>query len=216
MPEEPSARDAQLAAEISPDVGAEQIALVYAEALVAAGERAGNTAELLADFDALLVEVLDRFPKFEEILSSGRISHGEKVAILDRTLAGQTPLLLNFLKVLSRRGRLDGLRVIHRRAHEIFDRLRNRVPVRVTTATPLPDALADQVAARLREIIGGEPVLQRVTDPSVIGGVVLRVGDTVYDGSVATQLQKVREQMIERSVHEIQSRRDRFRHPAGD
>ena len=45
---------------------------------------------------------------------------------------------------------------------------------------------------------------------------MLRVGDTVYDGSVATQLAQMREQMINRSVHEIQSRRDRFRHPDGN
>ena len=52
--------------------------------------------------------------------------------------------------------------------------------------------------------------------PSLIGGVVLRVGDTVYDGSVARQLEQVREQMIDRSVHEIQSRRNRFGHSAGN
>ena len=50
----------------------------------------------------------------------------------------------------------------------------------------------------------------------LIGGVVLRVGDTVYDGSVATQLQRTRRQMISRSIHEIQSGRDRFSSPAGD
>ncbi len=79
--------------------------------------------------------------------------------------------------------------------------------------------------ARFREVIaslqrrhalGAEPLLTRVVDPELIGGAVLRVGDTVHDGSIANQLEKLRQQMIDRSVHEIQSRRDRFRDPAGN
>jgi len=56
----------------------------------------------------------------------------------------------------------------------------------------------------------GEPVLVRVVDPDLIGGIVFRVGDTVYDGSVASRLEQLRQQMIHRSVNEIQRRRDRF------
>jgi F-type H+-transporting ATPase subunit delta len=65
-------------------------------------------------------------------------------------------------------------------------------------------------------MLGGEPEIVRMTDPNLIGGIVLRVGDTVYDGSVATRLSKVRGQMINRSIHEIQRRRDRFSHTAGN
>ena len=53
-------------------------------------------------------------------------------------------------------------------------------------------------------------------DPELIGGAVVRIGDTVYDGSVAGQLERLESQMINRSVHEIQSRRDRFRHSGGN
>ena len=55
-------------------------------------------------------------------------------------------------------------------------------------------------------------VLQKAVKPSRL----LRVGDTVYDGSLAAQLAQLRQQMIDRSIHEIQSGRDRFRHPAGN
>jgi F-type H+-transporting ATPase subunit delta len=65
-------------------------------------------------------------------------------------------------------------------------------------------------------MLSREPVLVPRVDPHVIGGVVLRVGDTVYDNSVATQLQRLSGQIISRSVHEIQSRRDRFSYPAGN
>ena len=65
-------------------------------------------------------------------------------------------------------------------------------------------------------MLGGEPIIQWVTDPDLIGGAVLRVGDTVYDGSVAGQLEQLRQQILERSVHEIQSRRDRFSNSTRD
>ena len=81
---------------------------------------------------------------------------------------------------------------------------------------PLEPSLSRGLEASLRQLLGGEPQLESAVRPELIGGVVLRVGDTVYDGSVARQLEQVREQMITRSVHEIQSRRDRFRHPGGN
>ncbi len=209
--------DAQTAAAIMADVGVEHIADVYAEALLGAAEAAGKTDEVLADLDGLVGEVLVRFPQFEAALYSVRISHDEKCGMLDRVLGGRlSPLTLNFLKVVSRHGRLECLRVIHRQARRMIDRQRGRVHVRLTTAAPLDKALAAQLGDRLQEFLGAEPIVHTQTDPNVIGGMVVRVGDTVYDGSVANQLQQLREQMVDRSAHEIQSRRDRFRDPAGD
>ena len=217
MAQDPDARDARTAAEIEADVGMEHVAAVYAEAFLGAAERAGLTESLLAELDSLVADVLDRFPQFEQILASGLLSHEEKVVILDRTLGAQaSPLLLNFLKVVSRHGRLDCLRAIHRQAHELYNRMRGRVVVRVSTASPLSGELADRIAASLRGLLDGEPILEQVVDPDLIGGVVIRVGDTVYDGSVATQLEGVRQRMIQRTAHEIQTGRDRFRHPARD
>jgi F-type H+-transporting ATPase subunit delta len=98
----------------------------------------------------------------------------------------------------------------------MHDKLRNRIPVRLSTATPLTPTSLEQIAQRLRAKLGGEPIFQQETDPSLIGGAVLRIGDTVYDGSIANQLHNLRQQMLGRNAHEIQSRRDRFRYPAGN
>ena len=72
------------------------------------------------------------------------------------------------------------------------------------------------IAAALESLLGGQPHVDSQVDAELIGGIVLRVGDTVYDGSVARQLEQARQQMITRSVYEIQSRRDRFRHSGGN
>jgi F-type H+-transporting ATPase subunit delta len=214
---ENNAHDAEYAAEFAPDVGAEQVAAVYAEALFVASDEAAAADAVLAEFDSLVADVLTAQPKFEEVLASALISHDEKVGILDRTLGSSaSPLMLNFLKVVSRHGRLDCLRAIHHQLHAVYDKARGRVPVELITAAPVSEAEALTLAKTLGGVIPGEPVIRRRIDPELIGGAVVRVGDTVYDGSIARRLENVRQQMIDRSAHEIQSRRDRFSNPAGN
>ena len=210
-------RDAQLAAEMAADVGVEHVAAVYAEALLGAAETAGQSEAVLDEFDDLLADVLDPFPRLQQVLASALISHDDKAGILDRVLGGRaSPTMLHFLKVVSRHGRLDCLRAIHRLTRGLYEKMQGRVVVQVTSAAPVDDALAERIVRSIRPLLDGEPVLRRSVDPKLIGGIVVRVGDTVYDGSIAAQLNSVRQQMIDRSAHEIQSRRDRFRYPAGN
>lgn len=217
MAEQPPERDAQFAAELDADVGVEHIAGVYAEAFLGAANSSGDTDAVLEEFDHLMHGVLAPHPRFQEILASAFIAAEEKDQILQRVLGGRTSkLLLNFLKVVSRHGRLDCLGAIHRQTRLLYDKQRNRIHIQLTTATPVDDASADRIRNNLRGMLGGEPILELRVDPEVIGGAVLRIGDSVYDGSIATSLQNMRQQMIDRSVHEIQSRRDRFRNSAGN
>jgi len=216
-PADITAEHARAAAAIVADVAVEQVADIYAAALLGVTEKAGQTAAFLEEFDTVIGEVFPRFPDLEAVLGSTLVSPEEKAATLDRIFKGKvSDLFLDFLKVVSRHGRLDCLRMIRRQAQMQLDRLRGRVRVRLSTATPLADAVADKLAESLRTLLGGEPVVQRDVDPALIGGAVLRVGDNVYDGSIANQLKTIRQQMIDRSVDEIQSGRDRFRNPAGN
>ncbi len=212
-----NAEDARAATQIEPDVGVAHVADTYARALLGATENAGQTRQVLDEFDAVVADVLAGFPKLEAILASALVSHDEKIGMIDRVFGPRlSPLMVHFLKVVSRHGRLDCLRAIHSRAGELYDEMRGRVRVRLTTAAPISDAQADRITVELRALLHGEPVLTRVTEPDLIGGAVLHVGDTVYDGSIANQLKIIRQQIVDRSVHEIQSRRDRFRHSAGN
>lgn len=199
------------------DVGEQRLAQIYAQALVGAGESSQATAALLDELHAFCTEVLDRFPAFDKVLSAGSISGAEKTQLIGRVVGGRASnLFVNFLKVLASHGRLDILRAIHRAASEIYDKMQNRVRVDVTTAVPLGDQEARQVTDRLRVLLGKEPVLVQKVDADLIGGILIRSGDTLFDGSVKSQLKQLAGQMINRSVHEIQSRRDRFSYPAGN
>ena len=133
-----TAEHARAAAQMEADVGVEHIADVYAKALLDAAERAGQTAAVIEEFDAVMADVIDRFPKLEAVLDSILVSPEEKAALIDKMLGGRvSPVLVNFLKVVARHGRLDCLRAIHCQTHALYDKLRRRIPVRLTTAAPV-------------------------------------------------------------------------------
>ena len=210
-------RDARTAAQIEADVGVEHVANVYAKALLGAARNAGQLAAVVEEFNDLLAEVLDKFPKLETVLVSALVSVREKYGVIDRTLGGRaSALMIAFLKVVARHGRLDCLRAIHHQTHVMYDKMRKRVRVELTTATPVETAEVRRIMDGLREKLDGEPVLEQHIDPELIGGAVIRVGDVVYDGSIANQLKLLRQRMSQRSANEIQGRRDRFRHTAGN
>ena len=77
-------------------------------------------------------------------------------------------------------------------------------------------ATREKLTAELRELVHGEPDIRTCVDPETIGGIIVRVGDTLFDASIATQLKNVRQQMIDRSAHEIQSRRNSFSNTEGN
>lgn len=204
-------------AEDKVNVGQQPVAAVYAKAFLGAAAAKGYVGDLVAELADVVHEALDRFPDFEALLSSALVSHDDKLAQLDRVFGGRvSTTVLDFLKVISKHGRLNLLRAIQQEVQRLYEDASGQVRVEVRTASPLDSNLAAKLAGSLQTRLGATPKLEPKVVPELIGGLVLRIGDTVYDGSIERQLEQVREQMIHRSVHEIQSRRDRFRHSGGN
>jgi len=203
--------DAQFAAEFHADVDAEKVAEVYAEAyLNAVTGQGGSIDDAIAEF-ASLIAVLRAQPPFAAVLASAMVATDEKVALLEKAIAAQaSPLFWNFLQIVAKRNRLDLLLPIFVQSQILRDERQRRIPVTITTATEVDPQLFSALSEKLRGVLGGEPVIRLVVDPEVLGGLVVRVGDTVYDASVSAQLQNVCCQMIERSAQEIQNRRENF------
>lgn len=185
----------------------------YAEALLnASGDEAGAVLE---DLEAIRDEVLEAQPRFAAILGSPSVSVPEKDRILTETFEGRTmPTVVRFLRVLNRHGRLGMLGSVIRQARATLDRRQNRKPVTIRSAVPLDEGQVAAVKDRLASMIKATPVITLEVDPSLIGGLVVQVGDDVYDASVRTRLERLRGRLIERKTHEIQSRRDHFSYPA--
>jgi len=193
------------------DIGKQSLAAAYAKALFGAAEKAG-ALDVIVDELKAVVEVSKKQAKVADIFASSMFSPEHKVQMIDKAFGGRAhQLLTNFLKVLARHSRSFILPSIAQELQRLYDEARHRVPVRIVTATPLSAQQQTTVAQRMKSVLGGEPILQTEVDPSLIGGLVAQVGDVVFDGSLAANLARLREQLINRSVHEIQRRRDSVR-----
>ena len=195
------------------DAIAPELTRNYAEALLnASGDQVNAVVE---DLEAIESDVLRAQPRFALILTSPSVSIPEKDRILVDTFEGKAlPTVVQFLRVLNRHGRLGMLTSVIRQARATLDRRQNRKPVTVRSAVPLDDGQKAEITARLASMVNATPVITLEVDPSLIGGLVIQVGDDVYDASVRTRLERLRGRLIERKTHEIQSRRDHFSYPA--
>lgn len=183
---------------------------VYAKALVGFGVEAGSVDQLVDELSAV-VEVLGELPQLTAALESPRISLDAKVKLLDSAFAKQVSGdVLNFLKVVAAKNRFDCLGAMGGSARRMQDEMAGRVQATLTTAAEVDESVCQKVAARLTEVLGKQVTLSSAVDPSIIGGMVVRVGDTVYDGSVANELQQVRSNAVKRAVDAIREHLDRF------
>lgn len=198
-------------ASVLEDPSAQAVARVYADAfLQAAGDKA---VELLEEFTSLQDDVLSRNPQFAELLLGHRLGRDEKVQLIDRVIAGQaSPLFTNFLRVLAKHDRLDLLPSILQEVHVKHEMAGGKRRVTVTSAVPLSDDARQRIQERLGAALSFEPILIPKVDPKVLGGLVIQVGDTVYDTSLRARLNQLRSRLRQRSLYEIQSGRDRFGH----
>lgn len=193
------------------DTGRAYLGAVYAKALLGVTEARGNTPAVLEEFDAVVSEVFDKLPQFEATLASPRVSHEDKVPMLDRAFGSRMNVdLLNFLKVLSRHGRLDCIREIHRAARQLYDKLCGRIEVEIRTAAPLEADTLERVKAKLGGMLKRDVLLETKVDPEIVGGIVIRVGDTVYDASLAAQLQQTRAAAVDQTMQVIRQALDRY------
>ena len=199
------------ASKTSVDTGQQYLAAVYAKALLGATDRAGNTEAVLEELEALLSEVFQQLPKLESTLTSPRVGQAEKLRLLELAIGSRvSQSLLDFLKGLARRGRLDCLRAITRAARQQLNEIRGRVEVTLVTAEPLGEDSTRQAAERLQTALGQEIDLSTSVDPDLIGGAIVRVGDTIFDGSVINRLEQMRRTAHTNSAQKMRDELDRF------
>lgn len=195
------------------DVTGEQLARVYAEAFLGAAEAVNYAAGAVDELEAFVAEMIRPYPKFALALESAFLSHEDRSGMLDRVAGGRlSPVVLNTLKVISQNDRMNLVGSVAKQARELFNRSSGRVPVEVTAAEPLSDALQQELADALRAKLSIEPVIETKADPELIAGLRIRVGDTVYDGSLQTALAKTRQVMVDQALQRIENAPDKFMH----
>lgn len=180
---------------------------VYAKALLGAAESSGSVDETANQFQSLVLDVLDKQPALETALANPKLAAEEKVRILDKVFAGKMDrTLLTFLKVVVTRGRFGAIRSIYQSVVRLRDEAVGRLRIIVTTAEALDAAAVQSLTTKLREIFKTEVVVSTKVDASVLGGLLIRVGDVVFDGSVDGQLKQLRKATIAKAEQVIRDK----------
>ncbi len=193
------------------DVTEEQVARVYAKALLGAANKAGNPAAVVDEMQSLAEDVLAKFPALVELLRSSLVSEENKEQIVDRIFGSRaSTTVLNFVKVVARHGRLQLLRPIARSLQKLYGEQLGQTEVQIRVASPLDDDLRGEILEMARNALRTEPVLQISVDPSLVAGIIVRIGDRVFDGSVATRLNDLRKTIVDRTVERIETRPETF------
>lgn len=187
-----------------------QLARVYSEALLNAASKSNSVSEVVEDLAGVAAVFAERPDLLGRLAAAGR-KIGDSDALLTKAFEGKVhPLVVNVLRVLNSKGRTALIPALADRIQRDADRLLNRVRVRVVSAKPLTDDQIESLKNSLADRLGLEPVLQTAVDPSLIGGLVIRVGDLQFDSSLRSRLEQLRKNLLEGKIHEIQSRRDQL------
>lgn len=185
---------------------------VYAKAFIGACQSAGNTEQALDELTSF-AESLRKLPQVRLVMVSPRIGVDEKLGLLDKILSSSgspTKEVAHFLKVLCRRGRFNCLDMIAISARKMFNESAGRTSATIITAAPIDEQTKSRVVERLAKLLGKQVEVDTVVDPEILGGLVVKIGDTVYDGSLSNQLNRVRRGAIERATQQIKQSIDRF------
>jgi len=173
------------------------IARRYATALLELGTETGQLDGLVEEL-ARAGQVYDASVELRSVLGDPLVSADAKKGILGdvstRLNLGQ--VAKNALQLLLDRRRIAALPAIAQRLREMADAQRGILRAEVLTAMPLPEEYFTQLQAQLERVTGRRVALDRKLDPSLICGVVARVGDTVYDGSLLARLRQIKETML--------------------
>jgi F-type H+-transporting ATPase subunit delta len=144
--------------------------------------------------------MIESNPHLKEVFANPTVAYDQKRKVLEdlisRTRVRETSA--SFLRVLLRNQRVSQLRDTAERYGLILDDRAGMVAANVTTARPIPDELKNSLHETLTAATGRKVRLSFTTDETIIGGVIARIGSTIYDGSVQNQLERLSENLAGR------------------
>ena len=193
----------------------DKIATVYANALLELAVKEGGNSraqEIGEELDALC-EVIGANKAFVEFLGSPAVDRAARTATIDRVLKGRvSDAMYRFVRVVNHKGRLGHLLSMGKAYDTLLQKLFGKTEVDVYTVDgqPMGEATETLLREKLRAAIGSEAIFHYYAEKSMIGGIKLRIADQLVDGSVATQLRRLQETIIESGGAAVRSDSKRF------
>ena len=171
----------------------------YARALLDVALQEADPAKVEQDLSGF-VDVVRQHPSLHHVLVNPAIPAARKRAVVDeltKRSPAMTPVVRKLLVMLAERDRLVLLDELLRGYRDRLMEHQQVVRAEVTTAIPLPHDRASALEQSLSATTGKRVSLSTRVDPAILGGVVAKIGSVVYDGSVARQLERMRERLVE-------------------
>lgn len=168
---------------------------MYARALDEAARESDRVERVAGDL-AALAGALDEVPELGAFLRNPQIDPSDKAAVLDELAAGADELVRNFVRLVAEKGRAGELAEMNRELEALVARAQNRLTVELETAVELSDDEAESIVRQIEQASGRTVDATRSVDPSLVGGIVLKVGSFRADGSIRGRLERLRRELV--------------------
>jgi F-type H+-transporting ATPase subunit delta len=172
----------------------EEIAAVYARSLFEVAQEQ-NKLDTVRDELGAFADAVDANRELQTFFFSPYFSTAEKADGLDRAVSGADPVVVNFLKLLIENHRTPAVFRVRREFDRLWREENKRLPVQVTSAVELDQATVNQIGDRIAQQTGRKIDLSASVEPDIIGGIVVRVGNSILDASIRNRLEQLRKQV---------------------
>jgi F-type H+-transporting ATPase subunit delta len=174
----------------------EEIAQVYARSLFEVAEERGTTDRVREELGRF-TDALQESRELQTFFFSPYFSTEEKKAGLDRAVTGEDETVRNFLQLLVENHRMPVVFRVRREVDRLWREANRLLPVEITSAVALDEAISARIGDEIGRQTGRQVELRTTVDPEVIGGIVLRVGNSILDASIRTRLENLRKQVAQ-------------------
>jgi ATP synthase F1 delta subunit len=172
----------------------EEIAGVYARSLFEVAKDQGKLDEVRDQLTAI-ADALAESREMQQFFFSPYFSTTEKEEGLEKVVSGADPVVLNFLKLLIENHRMPVLFRVRDEFEQLWEQENKLLPVQVTSAIELDKATVKQIGDKIAEQTGRKVDLSAEVEPDILGGIVVRVGNSVLDASIRNRLEQLRKQV---------------------
>ena len=167
---------------------------MYARAIFEAARENERLEQVAADL-AGLAAAIEEVPELRSFLANPEVDPDGKAGLLDEIAGGADVLVRNFVRLVAEKGRAGELVEMNRELESLVARGENRLALELTTAYELSDDEATSIVGAIEQASGRKVEATRTVDPDLIGGVVLKVGSFLADGSVRGRLERLRREL---------------------
>jgi ATP synthase F1 delta subunit len=172
----------------------EEIAAVYARSLFEVAQEQSKLDTVRDELGAF-ADAVDANRELQTFFFSPYFSTAEKADGLDRAVSGADPVVVNFLKLLIENHRTPAVFRVRREFDRLWREENKLLPVQVTSAVELDQATVNQIGDRIAQQTGRKIDLSASVEPDIIGGIVVRVGNSILDASIRNRLEQLRKQV---------------------